>query len=97
MGCIPSRQITDGAVIVDSVVISNSRVRVCGDIIAIPIKDLRTDESAVISIDRKAGNIRILRGNIHARLNHDAIINDAEFDDEKKNGFKSLDRESYSM
>lgn len=97
MGCYPSKKVEDGALIVDSVVISNCRVRVSGDIISIPIKDLRNGESSVINIDRKAGIVRIARGMIHGKLSHDSIIEEFDISEPVETKKSRMSRESLSL
>jgi hypothetical protein len=82
MGCLSSRpDVVEGALIVDSVVISNSRVRFNDNVISIPVRSLQSGEASVVNIDRKNGEVRITRGPIHGKLEHDTLIEDIELDD----------------
>lgn len=82
--CLSKPDIVQGAVITDSVVISNSRVHIAGDMIHIPIKDVKNGESAVIRVDRRSGIVQISRGALFGKLNHDMIVNDIEHHDKKR-------------
>lgn len=80
--CLSRPDITDGAIIVDSVVISNSRVRFKDNIISIPIKSLASGESSVLTVDRKEGRVHITRGSIHGTLSHDSLLEEIDIDDQ---------------
>lgn len=72
--------------IVDSVVISNSRVRVNGNLIQLPITNLKSGESSVINIDPKKGRIVIQKG-FYGRLEHNSLLEEIQLDEDiqKKN------------
>ncbi|GMF24282.1 unnamed protein product [Phytophthora lilii] len=94
--CQSAPDVTSGSTIVDSVIVSNSRVHLVGDVVAIPIKDLRTDEASIIVVDRKTGFVRITRGPLHGKLSHDMIVN-PDNDSKKEPSVSHMHRESYQL
>ena len=91
MGCMESKSVPQGTIIVDSVIITNSKARITGDLVQIPIKSLSTGESSVITIDRRGGVVRVSRGMIHGRLSHDELI------DSPSGQKKEIHHESFSF
>lgn len=82
--CFSKRpEVIEGALIVDSVVISNSRVHFSDNVVSIPIKSLATGEASVMTVDRKDGVVRITRGPIHGTLSHDSLVEDIDHDDKR--------------
>lgn len=99
--CFSKRpEVIEGALIVDSVVVSNSRVRFNDNVISIPIKSLSSGEASVMTVDRREGVIRITRGAIHGSLSHDALIEDIEYDERHSKSPRkksSVHRESFRL
>lgn len=96
--CFQKPDVVDGALVVDSIVISNSKVRFNGNIISIPVKSLSSGEASVINIDKDRGILRISRGMLHGRLSHDSLIEEIKHDDDEQLRKSSkIYRESFHM
>ncbi len=64
----------EGSIIIDSIVVSNSKIYINDNVIDIPLKSLESHESSVISINRKDGSIKIAKGPFHGTLAYNSVL-----------------------
>jgi hypothetical protein len=68
--------------IIDSIVVYDSRFCIRDNVIEIPLKSLESGSSSVISIDKKNGTVHIAKG-LHGKLAYNSVIDEMKNADSK--------------
>ena len=82
MGLCQSSNPIEGAMIIHSVVVHNSKFCITDNIIEIPLKSLESGNSSVISIDKKNETVHIAKG-LHGKMAYNSVIDEMKNADSK--------------